>query len=178
MMWEWCRRQHNMTFKLCSEDNPALDTAFDDCDITRAKMVGSQLASAPCNSSSAPAELIYIISHTKLFFFLQVEFQVTILPGSILLRPTRLINYILFLWFHNTGITASKELSVQCLFSFNLMNYKKGILNTHLSILSDVGYIAYPGQIWFFFLTPCHHWFFVSIASNGCHVKRGREEII
>lgn len=156
------------------EDNPALDTAFDDRDITRAKMVGSQLASAPCNSCSAPVELICIIPHTKLFFFLYVQFQVTFFPGSILLRPRRLINYILFLWFYNTGNTASKELSVQCLFSFNLMNYKKGTLNTHLSILSDLGYIAYPGQIW---LTPCHHCFHVSIASNGCHVKRGREGI-
>lgn len=157
------------------EDNPALDTAFDDHDITRAKMVGSQLSSAPCNSCSAPVELIYIIPHTKLFFsFLHVQFQVTILSRSVLSRPTRLINYILFLWFHNTGITASKELSVQYLFSFNLMNCKKGTLNTHLSILSDLGYIAYPGQIW---LTPCHHSFHVSIASNGCHMKRGREGI-
>lgn len=31
-------------------------------------MVGSQLSSAPCNSHSAPVELIYIIPHTKLFF--------------------------------------------------------------------------------------------------------------
>lgn len=32
-------------------------------------MVGSQLSSAPCNFSSVPVELIYIIPHTKLFFF-------------------------------------------------------------------------------------------------------------
>ncbi|KFQ09991.1 hypothetical protein N330_10744, partial [Leptosomus discolor] len=33
---------------------------------------------------------------------------------------------------------------VQCFFSFNLMNYKKGTLNTHLSILGASGDIAYP----------------------------------
>lgn len=37
-----------------------------------------------------------------------------------------------------------KKKSVQCLFSFNLMNYKKGTLNTHLSILGASGDIAYP----------------------------------
>ncbi|KFQ51293.1 hypothetical protein N334_00905, partial [Pelecanus crispus] len=33
---------------------------------------------------------------------------------------------------------------VQCLFSFNLMNYKKGTLNTHLNILRASGDIANP----------------------------------
>ncbi|KFZ66425.1 hypothetical protein N338_08415, partial [Podiceps cristatus] len=31
-----------------------------------------------------------------------------------------------------------------CLFSLNLMNYKKGTLNTHLSILGASRDIAYP----------------------------------
>ncbi|KFP59923.1 hypothetical protein N322_09621, partial [Cariama cristata] len=33
---------------------------------------------------------------------------------------------------------------VQCLFSFNLMNYKKGTLNTHPSILGASGDTACP----------------------------------
>lgn len=37
-----------------------------------------------------------------------------------------------------------KKKAIQCLFSFKLMNYKKGTLNTHLSILDALEDIAYP----------------------------------